>query len=392
MNGTGEGTLERTFVARPLADVLSSREEPAEPSPETYVETAGWDPEETVRTTTRPLSTPRVAVTPDGTVHLLWVEEGWLWHSVRIQDAWGEPRRLFAGMQPSVTVDGQGNVHMVFVHDFGGRYQVYYTRYREPLWALPYEISRTPGLSHNPHIAAAANGLLYVVWEDDTPGFPSIYHAYNPEGHWINAPVPGARGWRPSVTCDGKGDIHLVWESTIPNQQGDDIYHSQLTSSGWSLPENISDSPNGDSALPKVAGAPDGTVHVVWQEKFGPRSAIGYASGRYASWFKPLAITGGGYHQDPQIAVSHKGDVHVMWVDQNILAYRSRGSAPDAPWHTAQRVGVAPQGISHLSLVCDAQGGLHAVWVRREDDTHVLCYRHRKAAAVHKEFIPTVVG
>lgn len=391
MNGTDGGTSSGTLDARPLADLLSSEDEPTEPSPEIYAEPAGWDPEEVVHTTAGPLSTPQVAVPPDGTVHLLWVEEGWLWHSVRVRDAWGEPHRLFAGVQPSVTVDEQGNLHMVFAHDFGGRYQIYYTRHREPLWTLPYEISRTPGLSHNPHIAAAPNGLLYVVWEDDTPGFSSIYHAYNPEGHWINAPVPGARGWRPWVTCDGKGNVHLVWESTIPNRQGDDIYHSQLTPSGWSLPENISDSPNGDSALPKAAGAPDDTVHVVWQERFGPRSVIGYAFGRYASWLKPLAITGSGYHQDPQVAVSSRGDVHVMWVDQTILAYRTRGPVPDAPWHTAQQVAMAPQGVSHHALVCDARGDLHAVWVRREDDAHVLCYRHRPAAAPHKQFIPTVI-
>lgn len=382
-----------TFTPRPLPDVLSPlAQEVEETAVQVYVEAEGWDAEESVHETSQGIGRLQVAATPEGDVHLIWVEDGWLWHSLRVRDAWTEPHRLFAGIQPSVTVDEQGAIHMVFAHDFGGRHQVYYTRYREPLWTLPYEISRTPGISHNPHIVAAAGGLLYVVWEDDTPGYPSIYHAYNPEGHWINAPVPGARGWRPALACDGKGGIHLVWESAIPNQQGDDVYHSQLTPSGWSLPENISDSPSTDSSLPTTAGGPDDVVHVVWQERLGGHTVVGYAFGRYASWLKPVALTTGGHPQRPHITLSPKGYVHVLWVDGNVLGYRGRGPAADSPWHNAQKVAQAPDGISHLSVYCDREGHVHAAWVSEAHGRRTLCYRRREAAMKHKQFIPAMVG
>ncbi len=392
MNEVVDAAGEAIPTLTSLEVVFSEEEGAFPPGSEDYEDARGWDTEEHVHSSSAVIGSPQVAVVPDGTVHLLWVEDGWLWHSARVKDAWGEPRRLFMGSQPSMTADPDGNVHLVFVHEFGGRYQVYYSRYQEPLWTLPYEISRTPGISHNPHIVVGQRGVLYVVWEDDTPGFPSIYHAYNPEGHWINAPVPGARGWRPSLAVDDAGRLHLVWQSSLPNRQGDDVYHAQMMPSGWSLPENISDSPRTDSSLPRVAGGKEGIVHMVWQERFANRSVIGYAFGKYASWLKPLALTRPGSHQFPQIAVSRAGYIHVVWVNGDALAYRHRGPAPDSPWHGPERIGTIVGNRSYTSLTCDSQGHVHVVWVYREEEKATVCYRRRAAPVRHKTFIPEVMG
>ena len=387
-----ETAPESTFDSPPLAEIITRPESEGEPAPEVYPESAGWDATEIVRETSESISHPQVVATPAGEVHLIWSEAGWLWHMMRVSDAWTEPRRLFAGIQPSLAVDDNGDLHMVFVHDFEGRYQVYYARYREPLWTLPYEISRTPGVSHNPHVIVGPNNQVYAVWEDDTPGFPSIYHAYNPEGHWINAPVPGARGWRPSLACDGEKTIHLVWESAIPNQQGDDIYHSQLTASGWTLPENISDSPKTDSSLPQVAPAADGTIHVVWEERYAQRVAVGYTFGRYAAWHRPIGLTRPGRRHSPRIAVSQRGNVHVLWVSGNVLAYRERTTGEDARWQMPERIARAADGISHPRIVLDASDDVHVVWVAHQEGTRALCCRRRQTSHNHVSYLPTVMG
>ncbi len=360
------------------------------PAPPEYREATGWADAEEVRTTTSPIGSPLVVVDTEERVHILWAEDGWLWHMYRTQDGWTEPKRLFMGVQPSVDVDAHGFIHMAFIHDFGGRYQVYYTTFRDPLWAIPYDISRTPGLSQHPALLAAPNGLIYVVWEDDTPGFSSIYHAYNPEGHWINAPVPGARGWRPTLTHDHNGQIHLIWEGAMPTRQGDDIYHSQLSKDGWTLPENISDSPNRDSAAPTAAPAQNGMVHVVWQERLGQRSVIGYAFGQYASWRKPLALSAPGTHQMPSIVTSPHGYVHALWTEETAILHRSRGPVADAVWHTPEKVTHQEHPIVSLRAHCDSEGRVHLVWVTRGEKTWTLHYRWREPAMKHKHFIPTV--
>ncbi len=358
----------------------------------TYASPDGWSPTEVVRRSGERLSYPQGVSAPDGRHHILWVEDGWIWHTWRVADGWAEPQRLFMGHQISLDVDAEGTLHLAFAHEFGGRHQIYYTRYVEPMWALPYEISRTPGVSHRPHLRVGASGLVYVVWEDDTPGFPAVYHAYNPDGHWINAPVPGVRGWRP-VLAAGAESLHLVWENTLPTGEGDDVYHAQMGGSGWSLAENISDSPTADSALPRVALAPNEDVHVVWQERVGNRSAIGYAYGRYASWRKPLALTVGGHPQEPGIAIARQGHIHVVWVDGPVLAYRGRSAAEETAWDAPQavdRVEEGEGGPAFPSLWVDDGGNTHLLWVRREGDEHVLCYRYRETPMQSTQYMPFV--
>ncbi len=357
-----------------------------------YTEADGWSKVEEVHHAPAALRFLNVGTTPDGGVQVLWVEEGLMHFSTRVADGWMEPRPLFRGIQPQMVIDAQGDAHVVFVHDYGGRVQIYYTRHSDPVWTLPYEISRTRGLSQQPRVAVAPDGLVYAVWEDDTPGFASIYHAYNPEGYWINAPVPGVRGWRPSLAFDGTGTLHLVWESAIPNGEGDDIFHTQLGPGGWSLPENISDSPLTDSALPRVVGSPNDTVHVVWQERRQDRSAIGYSSGRYASWLKPLALTKGGRQQLPDLAIAAEGDLHVIWQDGDVLAYRHRNPGADAIWQTPQVLDRQSSSLEDFALTCDSQGGVHVLWSRRTKERWTLYYRHRQGERPHKQFIPDVVG
>ncbi len=373
-----------------LDNVLNEGHNPPPPSPSTYKAATGWAEPETIHTTASPIGSPLVVVDTEGRVHILWSEDGWLWHMYRAQNGWTEPKRPFMGVQPSADVDTHGFIHMAFVHAFGGRYQVYYTTFRDPLWAIPYEISRTPGLSQHPHLLAAPNGLIYVVWEDDTPGFSSIYHAYNPEGHWINAPVPGARGWRPVLTHDHTGAIHLLWEGAMPTRQGDDIYHSQLTRDGWTLPENISDSPDRDSAAPAAAPAQNGMVHVVWQERLGPRSVIGYAFGQYASWRKPLALSEPGTHQMPYIVTSPHGYVHALWTEGSAILHRSRGPVEDAVWHSTEEVVRHEEPIVSFQVRSDKEGRVHLVWITRSEKAWALHYRWREPAMKHKHFLPTV--
>lgn len=362
----------------------------AEILPQEYPEAGGWTPTETVRAGSEEIGQPQVAVR-GAEVHVVWVQGGWIWHAVREEGTWSEPERVAVGTWPALAVDKEGRLHMVFLHDFAGNFEVYYLRWAGGYWTLPYNISRTPGISHNPTLAISPSGLIYAAWEDDTPGYPSIYHAYNPKGTWINAPVPGTRGWRPELAFDDQGTLHLVWEDAVPGGGGDDIYHSQLTPEGWSLPENISDTPDGDSSLPRVSGAPGGVVHVVWQEQVEGSMTVGYAYGRFGSWLRPIALAVGKAHREPAVSISPKGYVHVVWVAGDVLAYRSRGPTDDAEWHTPEAV-VRDSGLmGQPALTSDAEGQVHLVWRQAADGAWKLHYRQREPGLKHKAFMPRVV-
>ena len=294
------------------------------------------------------------------------------------------------GHQPSLEADEQGRVHLVFAHAFGGRHQIYYTRYMEPLWRLPYEISRTPGLSHRPHVRAAADDRVYVVWEDDSPGFPAIYHAYNPEGYWINAPIPGIRGWRPRLVTRGEEGIHVVWEAAMPTRRGDDIYHAQMAASGWTLAENISDTPAGDSALPHAAATAEGEIHVVWEERIANRTFIAYTYGQYASWRRPLVLVYWGRPQQPCLVISRQGYIHLAWVDEDVLAYRRRDGGDNPVWHAPQALDQAGGGVGSPHLWVNEDGNVYATWVRREGTEYVLCFRTWEMPREQRTHLPYV--
>ncbi len=383
--------LDQASTLPPLQAIAEGGD--SEEAPDFYAEADGWSETEEVFRSSTPVRFPCLGVHPDGRVYALWTSENWIWFTRRVGDGWGEPEEVFGGTQPHMAVDTQGDVHLVFVKAFDRRFQVYYTRYSEPGWMLPYDISRTRGISQHPRVAVAPEeGLVYAVWEDDTPGFPSIYYAYNPEGQWINGPVPGTRGWRPSITFDGEGALHLVWESAIPRGRGDDVFHAQVTPRGWTLAENLSDSPRTDSALPVVAGGPGDTVHVVWEERFGNRSAIGYSAGKYAYWSKPLALTRGGYNHSPTIVVAPRGDVHLIWLERGILGYRTRSAGEEGVWHTPQALDRALEPVEDATIACDAEGNAHVLWTRRVENEWLVLYRRRHAAWPKKSVIPEAVG
>ena len=374
----------------PALQEVMREEAGGEVEPLAYTPAEDWNPVEEVRRSAEPIADPQVVSTPDGRVHLVWGENGWIWHAWRSEDGWATPQRLFMGHQPSLDVDAQGGVHLVFAHAFGGRHQIYYTRYVEPLWRLPYEISRTPGLSHRPHVKAGPEERIYVVWEDDTPGFPAIYHAYNPEGYWINAPIPGVRGWRPRLVTAEEVGVHVVWEASMPTRKGDDIYHAQMNATGWSLAENISDTPAGDSALPHAALTASAEIHVVWEERVANRTFIAYAYGRYASWRKPLALVFWGRPQQPCIAISSRGQVHVAWVDDKTVAYRRREAGDEAPWNAPIALDQANGPVAYPYLWVNEQGDVYSTWVRRDGAEYVLCFRFWEIPKERRAHLPFV--
>ncbi len=386
--------LEDVWTRSPHApEHETDRSEP--PAPPPYAEGIGWQEVEVIREGNNLIRWPNIVVGPDGRVHIIWTEDGWLWYTHRQADGWALPKRLFMGIQPHVMMDEEGVLHMAFVHEFGRRWQVYYTRYSEPMWSLPYEISRTPGISQNPSLWVAPEGHIHVVWEDDSTGYAGIYHAHNPEGIWINAPVPGVRGRRPALAGDAEGTVHLVWESPLAQERWDDIYHAQWTEAGWSLPENISDSPGRASAQAAVATDKEGTVHIVWREVHERTGVIAYSYGRYASWRKPVALSVAEAAENPRVVVGPDESVHVIWRDSQSggwVVHRYRRGSEDAVWHTAQVAYLAPRLISQVSAASGPDGSLHVVWVEENKHNQVLAYRMREPVKQRKQYIPVAMG
>ena len=258
---------------------------------------------------------PQVVVDPRGVLHVVWENQGRLYHMWRNANGeWSPPEAIFWGVTPSVALDTFGRLHLVFAQQVRDNFEIYYAMFDGQRWTLPRNISHTSGQSYSPYITIAPDGTLYVVWNDTTPGRNVIYSAQWQAPVWTNAPVLQAWGKAPSLYVGPSLEAHLLWQGNSL-LQALDIFHLLRRANGWDLPQNLSDTPGTDSL--NVQGVLDysGTLHVIWQEESPRGYRVFYTMGKDLGWLWPEALSDAGV-VDSGISTSERGTfVHVWWGD-----------------------------------------------------------------------------
>jgi hypothetical protein len=300
-------------------------------------------------------------------IHVVWEERSRVYHRFWDGSAWSPIHRVAFGEQPALAVDASGWVHVAFVNEFGGNYEVYHCRWRGTSWSLPRNVSNTSGVSSAPGLGIASDDTIHVVWADNTPGYNVIYHAYWNGTYWINEPVPSAFGGAPAVSVSMDGVVHVVWQDRDAPGAPYEIYYSRWTGSHWSLPEDLSDTVTEQSIIPGVAVGPDGQAHVAWQEREDSRYTIYYTRGFVAYWSVPERVSEGeGEAYLPSLTVSAGSTVYVGWDESTSALYRQRGEE-DVHWSPCVVVIDGAVGVTDLHLITDAAGQLHAAWTERAE-------------------------
>jgi len=288
---------------------------------------------------------------------MVWEDKGAIYHAWRDRNGqWHAPRKLFYGYTPSIALDGNEHLHLVFSQNVTGNFEIYHIVFNGSYWSLPINISHTRGASYSPQIAQAPDGTLHVVWNDNTPGRDVIYQAVlDANGLWVDAPLPGAWGKAPSLQIDPSLIAYVLWQGS--NQaRTTDVFYMDGKGHAWQLPRNLSDSSTASVGIHAVLDSL-GQIHAVWTESAGGTYYVRYTSGRRNSWLRPqtLAEAGG---ESAAIATSERGAyVHVWWSDGRRWWETWRGAvadqwAPPAPLTqvTSQQMvfRFAPQNDSRL--------------------------------------------
>ncbi|TKJ21769.1 MAG: hypothetical protein CEE43_08755 [Promethearchaeota archaeon Loki_b32] len=203
---------------------------------------------------------------------------------------------------PSIAIDNNGNVHVVWedltVGPWGIDTEIMYVNYSSSAgWSNATVISDgfggvywNDGNSERPSIAVDNNGNVHVVWYDYTDGPWGIdteimYVNYSSSAGWSNATVISDGfggvywndGWSecPSIAIDNSGNVHVVWYDYTDGPWGTDseiMYVNYSSSAGWSNATVISDGfggvywNDGYSGYPSIAVDSLGNVHVVWDD------------------------------------------------------------------------------------------------------------------------------
>jgi len=309
---------------------------------------------------------PTMAYTRDGMAHAVWESSGALYYAFQPPNRpWSTRVRVAAGLSPSMVIDANSELHVLFANQFNGNYEIYYIHRRGSTWFLPINVSHTSGRSGNPVLTLAGDGTLNAAWMDNTPGYWTIYHGAWSGVFWSSQPVPYARGQVPSMAAAPTGTIFLAWQDKVPttaNPSGEyDVLVSELTEGRWSLPLNVSDSPGVESLGVSVAATGDGVVHTTWVDQ---SQLIQYCYGRDIYWSHPqLVWSASSPAHAPRIIADAGSYLNIAW-DQLETIWTTRERAMPAAWPKPDVVAAPVGSLRGVTMALLPASGVTIGWVQ----------------------------
>ncbi len=323
---------------------------------------------------------PILTVTPSDQQSAAWEADKSILVSHCLDGIWQPPVRLIGGVQPVITSAEDGALYLTFANNYSGRYEIYVTIWDGSRWSLPVNVSYTSGDSLQPVVLVGANGVLHAVWEDRTPGYPIIYHAWRrSDWRWESRPIPNSAGRRPAACLDLNGRLHVAFQTGEDSLTSGDILYTCLQDGNWS-PLQLVSSGAYPAAGAAMAADPSGMVHVVWRERRQEADVIAYASGRPSVWstaqtISPLLDRGA----FPDLAVAGDGRLHAAWDHTEVLEH-VQTAAGQSNWMPVEMAAAEFYRLGRPSLVVDGAGHLHSIWiVQKPEGQGELRYSARKA-------------
>jgi hypothetical protein len=148
---------------------------------------------------------------------------------------------------PSVAVDRSGNAHVAWwgkADPMSGIYHILYRRRtRSGGWGPVEQVTTSSAAKSAPSIAVDRNGDIHVVWHEGTAGLEQIYYGRKSGAFW-DPPLPLTSSayakLHPSVGVDTSGRVHVAWwgkDAATPTV--DQIFYRQRTAGGWQTQQQL---------------------------------------------------------------------------------------------------------------------------------------------------------
>jgi len=225
-------------------------------------------------------SSPRLAADDSGRVFVVWHE---LWGQadiyLSIYDglAWSMPQNLtndpVDSGYPDIAIDSNGCIHVVWM-DYGS-YDIYYLKYDENSWSDPANISHLEGQSVDPKVTIDSQDRPHVVWEQRSGGYHG-YYTFCEDSIWQEPmEISDFNPLRiPEIDFDSQDVLHAVW--TTAGDVGGEAYWNYYAVGSWSVPYNLSNTPNEASGSPDIGVDSFDIIHVAYVEFYGDNWEILY--------------------------------------------------------------------------------------------------------------------
>ncbi len=270
-----------------------------------------WEAEQRLTVDGATSESPVLAEGAAGRVHLVWSDgaTGNLEIHYRHRDldgTWSPAAVLTDDIGPSenpaIAVDAAGLLHVVWQDNVldpqpgetGVNLEIYHQLLDgDGRTVVPRDrVSRFLGISHQPSIAAAADGSVHVFWSDNRDRangngnpfpFAIWYRRWLPEfgfGHEKRFCFSTAEHLNSSVACGPDGTVNVVWEDF--SHGNSELYFRQIRpDTGWDVHKTRLTETLGATRGPGLISDPEGNLHLIWSDTgAGEQPSIRYRSGR----------------------------------------------------------------------------------------------------------------
>lgn len=311
---------------------------------------------------------PTLVIAPDRTAHIVYESLGAIYHASQPPSgSWGAPRKIATGVSPSAAFDAQGRLHVVYINEFMGNYDVYHVRLTDQGWTAPIDASNTSGRSADPAIVADAGGKLHMAWMDNTSGAWAIHTGTWSGTRWTSSPVTNGRGQSPALAMTPQQTLILAWQDRVPTGIDTwghfDIYQSERKDQFWGLPVNVSVNasvnPEADAIGVSIAVTADGFVHLAWSND---EKQVRYNLGRGLYWPWPVDVgSPRELIRGVDLRLGDDGLLYIGWDEGTGISVAA--AAPGAQvWPTMGLPGAQSGLFSDVSLTKTAEG-MAMTWV-----------------------------
>lgn len=303
-----------------------------------------------------------LAVSADGTAHVVWDDGGQLFHAYGSPTVNPTPAAIAYGESPSLAGGAGSAALLAFASLAGEQYDIYVSHWDGAGWSLPTSVLPTDGDSFAP--SADWNGTSgAVAWAETVEDSTEVYLSRSEDGGpWLGGAVPLAEGDAPDVCLDAQG-VHVSFQARDPLTGRLDIWHTQYYGPDWSVPTAVSGMPDADSSGVRLA-CWGGQPHAAWQQAAEGGYNIWFAARSAEGWSLPEAASGGSDAFSPELAAS-AGSMHLAWAESSAVGYRPW--AGDT-WGAAVPLGPRDGEVLDVALDAAADGTVHLAWVEMQSD------------------------
>jgi ethanolamine utilization microcompartment shell protein EutL len=193
---------------------------------------ATWSTSQRLTWTSGWSTSPALAVSASGVLHLVWNDstsgnvEVYYKKSTDGGAAWTASQRITWMMgltaSPAIAVSPSGQVNVVW-EDTLREGEIYYKKSTTGgvSWTTTKRLTWTSGLSQQPFLATDLAGTLYVVWGDNSPGNLELYGKKSTDAGttWTTSQRltwTSAESLTPGFVADSLGDFNIVWSDNLP--------------------------------------------------------------------------------------------------------------------------------------------------------------------------------